>query len=296
MKKNRSDGEYIKRVHPFRTMLGYIMPTRNESVVYFDDYINVESLLDYLKQAREKFPCDVTHCLVAATGFALRDNPKMNQFLSGHRLYQRKDEWVTFSAKRQKLNKKAKLTAVKYKIDPEHSFRDLCEWVHAKLNVVRSDKVTREDKELGFFTKWPRPLLKFGVGVVRWLDYHNILMPSFIEHDGFYTSVFIANLGSLGMQPGYHHLYEWGNCPLFMMAGKIEDRPMVEDGKVVVRKMLHVRWSYDERIDDGLGARFGMASMKHAMEHPFEYFGCLADDGSDRVAFAKMTTAHPDEE
>jgi hypothetical protein len=44
---------------------------------------------------------------------------------------------------------------------------------------------------------------------------------------------------------------------------------------------MHIRWSYDERIDDGLSARFGIDSAKHALEHPFEYFGCLAEDGSD---------------
>ena len=69
---------------------------------------------------------------------------------------------------------------------------------------------------------------------------------------------------------------------MFMMTGKIEDRPAVVDGQVVVRKTLHIRWSYDERIDDGLNARFGINAVHRALENPFEYFGCLAHDGSDR--------------
>ena len=56
----------------------------------------------------------------------------------------------------------------------------------------------------------------------------------------------------------------------------------VEAGQVVVRPTLHIRWSYDERIDDGLNARFGIDSALRALEHPFEYFGCIAEDGSDR--------------
>ena len=293
MKKSRSDGTYIENVHPFRTMMGYIMPTRNESVVYYDSYVNAEPLLEYLPQAQERFACDITHCLVGACAFGLIDNPKMNQFISGHRLYQRKGEWLTFSAKRKKGEEKAKLTAVKWEVDRELTFPQLCEWIHGKLNVVRSDTKTQEDKELGFFSQWPRPLLRAGIKAVRWLDYHNVLLPSFIEHDGFYTSIFIANLGSVGMDPGYHHLYEWGNCPLFMMVGKIADRPVAEDGKVVVRKTLHIRWSYDERIDDGLSARFGMASVCHALENPFLYFGGLAEDRSDTIPFAQLPTAHP---
>jgi hypothetical protein len=96
-----------------------------------------------------------------------------------------------------------------------------------------------------------------------------------------YTSIFLANLGSLDMDPGYHHLYEWGNCPLFMMVGRIQDRPVVVDGELVVRKTLHIRWSYDERIDDGLNARFGIESVKRALEDPFVFLGCLEADGSD---------------
>ena len=95
----------------------------------------------------------------------------------------------------------------------------------------------------------------------------------FIKNDGFYTSIFIANLGSLGMNAGYHHLYEYGTCPLFMMVGKIDERAVVVDGKVVPRKILPVRWTYDERIDDGLTSKYGMQSCRQALENPEEAFG-----------------------
>ncbi len=292
MRRERSDGTFVRNVPAYRTMLGYIMPTRNESIVYFDDYVNAEPLLDYLAQAKQKFTCDVTQCLVAATALAIVDNPKMNQFVLGHRLYRRKDGYISFSAKRRRGDSRAKLTAVKYKIDPEQTFREFCAWVDGKLNVVVSDEVLPEDKELGFYTKLPRPILKRAVGFVRWLDYHNILPNAFIEHDAFYTSVFVANLGSVGMAPGYHHLYEWGTAPLFVMAGKIEERPIVVDGEVVVQKMLPLRYSYDERIDDGLTSSYGIRSVKHALEHPFLYFGGLADDGSDSTKFGELPSAH----
>jgi hypothetical protein len=295
MRKNRPDGTFIRNVPSYRTMMGYIMPTRNEAVVYFDSYIDAEPLLEYLEQAKPKLGCDVTHCLVAACSIAILDNPKMNQFVSGHRLYQRKNGYISFSAKRRRGDSRAKLTAIKYKIDPEQTFADFCKWVDGKLNVKVYEKKTAEDKELGIYTKLPRPLLKRAVGVVRWLDYHNILPNAFIEGDAFYTSIFVANLGSVGMAPGFHHLYEWGNAPLFMMAGKIEDKPVIVDGQVTSRKTLHVRWSYDERIDDGLTANYGINSVKRALEQPNLYFGCLAEDGSDATKFGELPSAHEDD-
>ena len=86
--------------------------------------------------------------------------------------------------------------------------------------------------------------------------------------DAFYTTVFIANLGSVGMGPGYHHLFEWGTSPLFLMVGRIEERAVVRDGQIVVEKVLPMRYSYDERIDDGLTARFGIDGVNTVLSDP----------------------------
>ena len=64
LKTSRSDGFLLTNLHPFRRLMSYIMPTRNESVVYFDQYINADNLLSYLEEAKKKFNVDITHCLV----------------------------------------------------------------------------------------------------------------------------------------------------------------------------------------------------------------------------------------
>jgi hypothetical protein len=205
----------------------------------------------------------------------------MNRFTVGNRLYDRKGRYITFTMKRQKLNQKAKISAVKTHVPDGFNFRDLASSINQKIGVERSDKVTYTDKELSLFLKLPRPLLRLGINLFKNLDYFNLLPGGFIHPDPMYTSIFVANLGSLGMRAGFHHLYEWGNCPAFMMVGKIEDRPVVEDGKVVVQKTMHIRWTYDERIDDGLTSSYGMAAARKLLEDPYTYLGCIKEDGSD---------------
>jgi len=273
--RRRSDGELVTRIHPYRKMLPFIMVGRNESVVYFDDYVKADALLDYMQRVRKHYHVDVTHCLVAAGAVGLRANPRMNQYIVGRRLYARNHVALTFSAKRKKMDKEAKLAAVKLHIADDESFETICHRINKKLGIERSEAKTYTDKELGIMTRLPRPLLRAAIAFVRWADYHSLLPSGFIKNDGFYTSIFIANLGSVGMRAGYHHLYEYGTCPLFMMVGKIEDRPMVVDGKVVPVKTLHIRWSYDERIDDGLTSSYGMASVRNALENPDEVFGAV---------------------
>ena len=281
LKKSRSDGEYLGNIHPYRKVMLHIMPTRNESYVLYDDYVVADELLRYLEVVKKRFHCDMQHMIVAAVAHGMRKTPSMNRFVVGRRLYQRKGVWVTFSMKREKLNRAAKLTAVKREIGENESLFDLSSALNASIKVERSDKVTYTDKEVGLFSKIPRPIMVAAVKIFKLLDYYNLLPASFIKNDGFYTSLFAANLGSLGMKAGYHHLYEWGTCPLFMMIGRMEERVFVEDGQIVTKKVIPLRFTYDERIDDGLNAGHGIKGLVDAPENPFELLGCTAADGSD---------------
>jgi hypothetical protein len=275
--RRRSDGELIAKVHPYRRMLPHIMVGRNESIVLYDDYVKVDALLDYIARARQALgtEVDITHCLVASVARGLLGNPCMNRFVAGKRLYQRKHREITFSMKRKRMDREAKLSAVKLRFNGDEPFAEICRRINAKIVVERSGQETYSDKELGIMTRLPRPLLSLCIRLVRWADYHNLLPASFIDNDGFYTSLFIANLGSVGMRAGFHHLYEYGTCPLFLMVGRIEERPWVVDGKVVPLKLLHLRYSYDERIDDGLTSRFGIDAVREGLESPDQILGPL---------------------
>jgi hypothetical protein len=281
MKSSRGDGVYIG-VPKYRRMMFFIMPTRNESVVYFDREIRAERFEAYLEKARVSFGAGVTHAGVAALNIGLAENPRMNQFVSGRRMYKRTGRWITFSMKRKKLNKQAKLSAVTLEMKDGETFRELCSRINGDIKVERSGKKTAADVEFDILDNLPRPGLWFANVLIRWLDYYNILPHDlFIKADGMYTSAFLANLGSVGMGPGYHHLYEHGTCPLFLMFGQVEEKPVIENGEVVKGRVLRIRFSYDERIADGLTAKYGIGTVARVLENPDEWLGCLAEDGSD---------------
>ena len=281
-KTSRADGTLVKNVHPYRRLMWFIMPTRNESVVYYDEYINAEPLLEYLAEAKQRFDVDVTHALVAAVNIAMAECPTMNHFIVGRRMYLRKHRAITFSMKRIARNKKAKLAVVKMEMVDGESFQGLCERVASQISHQRSGKKTHADKEFSLFNVLPRTVLMVFTRLFKMLDYLNILpYKAFIKTDGLYTSCVIANLGSLGMNTAYHHLYEWGTASTFMMVGKIEKRPTVVGDEIVAQTTMHVRYSFDERIDDGLSSSHGMAKVKQILENPREFLGCLAQDGSD---------------
>lgn len=277
LKTSRPDGTLLKP-HPFRRLMLFIMPTRTESVVYYQESIRAEKLEAYLEKIKPAFGGNVTHCTVAAANMGLASTPRLNRFVSGRRLYQRKGRWLTFSMKRSRSDGTAKLAIVKLPMDDGETFAQFCGRVNDKINLNRSGKKTYADKEFNLFNALPRLVLLAAVPLIRGLDHYNLLPKAFIDGDGMYSSVVIANLGSMKMDAGFHHLYEWGNCPIFVMIGAVHDEPVVEDGQVVPGRVMNIRFSYDERVEDGLAARLGFDVMLDVLEDPERYLGCLDED------------------
>ena len=271
MKRSRPDGFPVMGLHPYRKLMFYIMPSRNESQVYFKRDIPAQAMLDFLATQPKDTDTSMTYLLLMAIGKTLEEHVEMNRFVSGRHLYQRNGVWITFSMKRQKLDKKSAIAMVKMRYHSRHSFRKFCTHVNEEVLIQRSGTKTYADKEFDFFTKLPRPLLNIGVKLFQIVDYYNFLPKSFIENDGLYASVVVANLGSLKMDPGYHHLYEWGNCPIFITAGQIQDVAQAKDGIVESQKVLPLRITYDERIDDGLTAKGAIDRLVEILENPQTY-------------------------
>ena len=283
-KTSRADGTFVRRVHPYRRLMWFIMPTRNECVVYYEDKVRAEKLLDYLERAKPIMGCDVTHAYVAALNVAIAESPTMDQFVIGRRLYRRKQRSITFSMKRKAMDKKAKLAVVRMPMSNEDTFAELNQRINSSITHQRSGKKTHADKEYQLFDFLPRTGLRFFVWLFRALDYVNLLPYAFTKEDALYTSAVVANLGSLGMNPGFHHLYEWGTASVFAMVGKIQDEAVVENGEVVAGKVLTIRYSYDERIDDGLGTKTAILRVNEILSDPEKHLGCLDDDTSTHSA------------
>lgn len=274
----RKDAVLVTKLPRYRILMPFLLGTRNESVVYYDTYVRADKLEQYLQSKHDLDPkITVTHAILKACSIGLHQHSAMNRYISGHRLYQRTKATISFSLKKE-MKSRAPIKVVKSDFPLEETIEKMAERINAQMQVQRSNKKTYVDKEIDIITMLPRFVLRFMVKLIKWLDYYNLLPASFIKNDPLYASLFIANLGSFGMDAGFHHLYEYGNISIFGMVGKIREMPVVEDGQIVVRKILHIRWSYDERIDDGFTAGKGIDTVVKVLEDPFTHFSPSAKD------------------
>ncbi len=266
----RADGDYVPDLPRTRRIMPFIMRKRNESNVFFEQKLDTTKTSAFLRNFRDRTGLRATmlHLLIYASGKMLKDWPRMNRFIAGGRIFQRRGIWISFSAKKRKTED-APIVLVKREIDPAWNFEELVSRIEGGITESRSDKLSTTDTELSLMFKLPVFLIGWLVWLLMKLDHFGLLPGSFIKKDPLFASLFIANLGSIDLDAGFHHLYEYGNIPMLIMAGRSKEEVIAGlGGNPEVRTMMTLRYSFDERIEDGLYAGRALDIMKRIIEDP----------------------------
>ena len=101
------------------------------------------------------------------------------------------------------------------------------------------------------------------------MDYLGILPIELMELSPCHGSLFITSMGSLGIPPIYHHLYDFGNIPVFIAFGaKRTEYGVDSEGNVVRNKYLDYSGVIVERIVDGQYYASAFKKLRSLMQHP----------------------------
>ena len=98
----RSDGKRIKNLDAINKIIPYIMKTRNDSQVCFEDKIYLDKVTAYIKKKREE-GIRITHMdvVIAAIGRTLNERPGLNRFIMNRRIYQRNETTISLAVKKR---------------------------------------------------------------------------------------------------------------------------------------------------------------------------------------------------
>lgn len=270
MLTTRPDGTLVKNLSATRALMPLLMERRSEATVFFEQELDVTDTMQFVDAWNEAHPEEritLFHVFMWAIAATLHERPRLNRFVSGGRIYQRKGVHLSFAAKKKKLDDDAALVTIKREVAPGASMADVAAALHADIRTGRDDAPHPEDREIELSTRFPTFLVKLVLKGMQLLDRWNLLPASVIAHDPLYTSVFVANLGSLGIEAAFHHLYEWGNCPFFAAIGKT--RSVRTDAGL--RQVATIRYAFDERIDDGLSCARSLELLRRRVEQPGEF-------------------------
>jgi hypothetical protein len=222
-----------------RAFMPFISPRRNESLVYYTMEIDPEPALAFIDEYNRSAPPERQLTLftlyLRSLAKGMAERPHVNRFVAGGRLWQRDEVWLTFSAK-MALEDGAPLVTVKRRFDQDRTLEDMVDGIQAKLGRRRGGEKTRSDGEMSLALRLPPSLIKLAVAVLHQANQLGLLPKKMIDDDPLFASAFAANLGSVDMNAGSRY--------------------------------FEMKYTYDERMADGLYAGITMDMIKEWVENP----------------------------
>ncbi|GAB1454795.1 MAG: 2-oxo acid dehydrogenase subunit E2 [Spirochaetia bacterium] len=275
LKKIRSDATLIRNLPDFTRFMPFLMPNKMGSIINYEQDLDVTETLGLIKEVnreliKEREILTLFGVVINAGVRTLAMRPRFNRFISGYRFWQRNQLLINFVAKKT-LSDDGQEVNVKIEFSPYDTLTTTAKKVRAALKRALSDEGTDNEDVVTTIMRMPDFMVKLLVRSMDWLDQHNLMPRSMTDSDPMWSSIFLTNVGSFGLDAPYHHLFERGNCPVFIAMGKVRDeRGLDDEGKLVIRKKLRLRYTFDDRIADGVYMGHALDLMQRFVEHAEE--------------------------
>lgn len=250
---DRKEGRRIRTLPPMSYVEPYIMKSRNDAQIFMDDTFDITETDKLMRQLRDKGykNLSILHVIIAAYIQAIAVRPGANRFCSGQKIYHRDAIEINMAVKKE-MSLKAPDTMIKVRFAPTDTLLDVYEKFNSAVTAAVAEGGNENfEKTARLLTKLPGFMFRFAVSVLNFLDYHGWLPQFLLDISPFHGSMIITSMGSLGIPPVFHHLYNFGNLPVFLSYGAKYHKIMEINGEMQKRTMIDFKAVVDERICDG---------------------------------------------
>ena len=281
---DRIDGRRIRTLEPMAAITAYFQVERNTCSNMFAEAFEITHVDRYIRQKRREGLKDfgITHVLLAAYVRGIAKYPQINRFISGQKVYSRGDDIQYCMVVKKEMSVDAPDTSIKVHLNTHDTITDVYNKLNAAVEEVKrsAELDSSLDHLIKVFTYIPSVIMKFLVWLLKLLDYFGLLPAVLLELSPFHGTLFFTSMGSLGIRPIYHHLYDFGNLPVFGAFGcKRRAYEPDDEGNVNQRKYVDMTFVVDERICDGYYYATFFKYFRHLIRNPE-----LLDNPPDVVA------------
>jgi pyruvate/2-oxoglutarate dehydrogenase complex dihydrolipoamide acyltransferase (E2) component len=253
---------------PWRIISTAVYGAPNEGKIYGTLEVDVTDAWDMIKLQRSKGQrITMTHMVAAAIGRSIGwDVPEMNAFVKRGKLVMRDEVIVTVAVN---MHGGREMSSVKVYDAHKKTVFEIGETIRKRVAKARggSDNDTMENK--AFMAKIPWPFRRLAFLTFRFITSTLGLeiKRMGLGHNAF-GSILLSNIGSHGLTTGFAALFPGSKLPAVIIMGKEEDKPVVINGEIVIRKILPLTGTFDHRIMDGYHGGVLAHNIKRYMETP----------------------------
>lgn len=265
----RADGRKLKTLGPFFRVIPHVMKDRSDSHVYYTQDLPLRYLDEYIaKKEEEGIRMSYMNIIYAALVRLLAEKPALNRFVMDGRTYARHGITISLAIKKE-MTEEIEETTLKIPFTGSENIFEIKEKLDTTIaknkDLSAENSTDRLAKLLSLVPDW---LFKFIVNILMFLDKHGMMPKAVINASPFHTSAFLTNVGSLGIDAIYHHIYNFGTTGVFLAMGKKKKSYIYEDDNIVEEKAISLAWVADERICDGFYYANALKSFYRYMKKP----------------------------
>ena len=268
---DRRDGTLLRNIDSMHYIMPLMYPNRCDNEAFISEQIDLTNVMAYLEKKNAGNPVyryNFFQVMVTAVLKTITLRPQLNRFIANYNLYQRSEVTAAFTVKKIFSDDGDEALAFLHS-KPTDNIDSIHDEIYRQVSYVRQEGKDPSTRSMDALQKLPL-FLKKGLGVgARFLDRHGWMPQSVIATDPFQSSVVLANLGSIKLHAGYHHLTNWGTTSLFVIIGEMKKRPYDDDdGNREMRMSVDIGLTVDERISDGFYCSRAVRLLKTLLEKP----------------------------
>ncbi|HAN21768.1 MAG: hypothetical protein A2Y15_00305 [Clostridiales bacterium GWF2_36_10] len=268
-RKTKKEGRRIKTLPPISRVAPYIMKTRQDASNSLGDSLEIGKCDEFIYKKREQGlkGFGMLHLFIAAYIRILSQRPALNRFIRGQQIFARNCVEIMLTIKKE-MKIESPDTVLKLFFPIDATSDQVYKIITEAIEASRAEE-SEFDNLAKVFNYIPGLFLKFTVWLLNLLDYFGLIPRSLTKLSPFHGSFAITSMGSLGIPPVYHHLYDFGNIPVFCAFGaKYTKNELQLDGSVKQFKYVDYKFTTDERICDGHYFAAAFKLFKTIMKDP----------------------------
>ena len=269
-KKLKDKFRRVRKISPMTRLIPYIMENRVGSQNFIFDKINLTQIDKYIKKKQEEGlkSFNLMHVIIAAYVRTCSQRPSINRFIRGQKIYTRELVEISLVIKKE-MTLESPDSVIKILVKPDATAEDIYYALNEKIETYREKKNSGFDKFIKVINFIPGIFMRWTIRFLRLLDYFGLLPRAVTNLSPFHASFFITSMGSLGIPPIVHHLYDFGTVPCFCSFGaKQREYKVNPDGSVYKYSYVDVTYNLDERICDGFYYASALKYMRGIFKKP----------------------------
>jgi pyruvate dehydrogenase E2 component (dihydrolipoamide acetyltransferase) len=253
---------------PWRVTSAAIYTTPTDSRVYGTLDIDVTEAKKFIDRKRaEGVKITMVHMATAVLARAMAfDAPEMNCFIRRGAVVGRKHIDVMVPVQ---VGGETGVTAAIIRNAHARTVSDIAAEIREKASRSREGEEIKAAQNKYLLNRIPWPLRRPVFRLLKWITVDmGIEIPALGLSAHSFGSFVVSDIGSFGLNTGMTALMPAAKVPCVVVLGKIEEKPVVRRGEIVVRTILPLTGTFDHRIVDGMQIGKLARGLKRAFRKP----------------------------